>query len=155
MRFFFTVIVPAALLIVLVYLVVAWIADGYFDADVFPNRLEPDSWSAPDSWSEWRDILIVIMALFWMLAGLLTVVLVAVLIFLALATRRVLRENVAPAVDSLKGSLDNIRGTTEFAGETVVSPIIRVYSVFRGVRSGISAVGNLPDRIRGRKKRKR
>ena len=154
MRFIGTVLALALFLLV-VYLTVSWIADGYFDANVFPDSLERESWAAPDSWSEWRDIFIVFMAAFWMLAGILAVVLIFALILLALAARRVLRENAAPALDSLKGSLDNLKGTTEFAGETVVSPIIRVYSVVRGVRTGIRAVGNLPDRIRRRKKRGR
>lgn len=65
------------------------------------------------------------------------------------------KENAAPALDSLKRSIDNVRGTTEFAGETVASPIIRVYSVFKGVRTGISAVTNLPDRVKRRKKSKK
>ncbi len=152
---FITTVVLAALLLFMIYLTVGWIVDGYLGGNIVPNRAVPDSWAAPNSWSQWRDIFIVFMALFWMMAGLLTVVLIVVLILLALAARRVVRENVGPAVDSLKDSLDNIRGTTEFAGETVVSPIIRVYSVVRGVRSGVRAVGNLPSRIRGRKKGKK
>jgi hypothetical protein len=152
---FITTVVSAALLLFIIYLIAGWIVDGYFGGNIVPNGAVPDSWAAPNSWSQWRDILIVFMAAFWMMAGLLTVVLIVVLILLALAARRVMRENVAPAVDSLKDSLDNIRGTTEFAGETVVSPIIRVYSVVRGVRSGVRAVGNLPSRIRGRKKGKK
>lgn len=152
---FITTVVSAALLLFIIYLIAGWIVDGYFGGNIVPNGAVPDSWAAPNSWSQWRDILIVFMAAFWMMAGLLTVVLIIVLILLALAARRVMRENVAPAVDSLKDSLDNIRGTTEFAGETVVSPIIRVYSVVRGVRSGVRAVGNLPSRIRGRKKGKK
>jgi hypothetical protein len=152
---FITTVVSAALLLFIIYLIAGWIVDGYFGGNIVPNGAVPDSWAAPNSWSQWRDILIVFMAAFWMMAGLLTVVLIIVLILLALAARRVMRENVAPAVDSLKDSLDNIRGTTEFAGETVVSPIIRVYSVVRGVRSGVRAVGNLPSRIRGRTKGKK
>ena len=131
------------------------ILDGYFGTSLFPEELEPDSWTAPDSWSEWRDIMIVLMGFFWALALLLLVVFLAALVFLALMVRRILKENAAPAIDSLKGALDNVKGTAEFAGETVVSPIIRVYSVFAGVRSGIGAIGNLPSRIRGQRKRSR
>ena len=131
------------------------ILDGYFGTSLFPEELEPDSWSAPDSWSEWRDIMIVLMGFFWALSLMLMVVLMAVLVFLALMVRRILRDNAAPAIDSLKGALDNVKGTTEFAGESIVSPIIRVYSVVAGVRSGIGAISNLPGRIRGQKKRGR
>jgi hypothetical protein len=136
------------------YLVLSWFVDGYFGGNIFPDSLEPDAWSAPDSWSEWRDIIIVMTGVFWMLAGVLLVALMAALVFLVLQIRSLLRENVAPAVDSLKESLDNVRGTTEFAGETVVSPIIRAYSMVRGVRSAVGAVTGLPDRIKGRKKKK-
>ncbi|WBL37046.1 hypothetical protein O0235_05635 [Tepidiforma flava] len=150
MRFIVTVVF-AAILLFLVYLVVGAIADGYFGANIIPDRAVPDSWAAPDSWSEWRDIVIVLLGLFWVLAGILAVVFMAALIALVFAVRKVVRENAAPALDSLRQSLDNIRGTAEFAGETVASPIIRVYAVARGVRSGLAAVTSLPDRIRGRR----
>ncbi|GIW18121.1 hypothetical protein [Tepidiforma sp.] len=150
MRFIVTVVF-AAILLFLVYLVVGAIADGYFGANIIPDRAVPDAWAAPDSWSEWRDIVIVLLGLFWVLAGILAVVFMAALIALVFAVRKVVRENAAPALDSLRQSLDNIRGTAEFAGETVASPIIRVYAVARGVRSGLAAVTSLPDRIRGRR----
>ncbi|WP_322819718.1 hypothetical protein [Tepidiforma sp.] len=150
MRFIATV-VSAAILLFLVYLVVGAIADGYFGANIIPDGAVPDAWSAPDSWAEWRDIVLVLAGLFWVLAGLLAAIFMVALIVLAFAVRRVVRENAAPALDSLRQSLDNVRGTAEFAGETVASPIIRVYAVAKGVRSGISAITNLPDRIRGRR----
>ncbi len=130
------------------------VLDGYFGTSLFPPELEPDSWSAPDSWSEWRDIMIVLMGFFWALALLFLAVLMAVLVFLALTLRRILKDNAVPALDSLKGALDNVKGTAEFTGETIASPIIRVYSVVAGVRSGIGAIGNLPGRIRGQNKRR-
>lgn len=154
MRFIGTVVL-AALLIFLIYLVVGWIVDGYFDGNIVPNGAVPDSWAAPNSWSEWRDILLVFTLFFFMFAGVLLIALMVALLFLVMLVRRILRENAAPAIDSLRTSLDNIRGTTEFAGETVVSPIIRTYAVVKGVRRGIGAVTNLPGRVRGRRKGKK
>ncbi len=157
MRFIATVI-SAAILLVLVYLVVGAIADGYFGANIIPDRLVPDAWSAPDSWAEWRDIVIVLLGLFWILAGILAVVVMIALVALVFAIRKVVRDHAAPALDSLRQSLDTVRGTAEFAGETVASPIIRVYAVVKGVRTGLAAITGLPDRIRGRrhgKKKKR
>ncbi len=154
MRFVMTVI-SAAILLFLLYLAIGGIADGYFGADIVPDQAVPDAWAAPDSWSEWRDIVIVLAGFFWVLAGLLLAVLVVVLILLAITVRRVLRENAAPAIDSLRDTIDSVRGTTEFVGETAVSPIIRVYSVIKGVRTGVSAVTGLPERVRGRKKGKK
>ena len=68
MRFIGTVL-AAAILIVLTYLFVGWMVDGYFGGNIVPDRLVPDQWAAPNSWSEWRDILIVFTFIFWMIAG--------------------------------------------------------------------------------------
>lgn len=138
----------------LVWMIVAAVG-SYFGGHFVPDGAVPNSWSPPSTWAAWRDVLIVFTAVFWLAGGLLLIVLLTVLIFLALLVRRILRENAVPALDSLKDSLDNLRGTTEFAGETVAAPLIRTYAVVKGVRSGISAVTNLPDRIRRRKKGKK
>lgn len=153
MGWFFKVLLPAALLLLLLYLFVAFLTDGYFGLNIFPNDLEPDAWSAPDSWAEWRDITIVGIGFIFFLAGVLFCALLVAILFLVLTLRRILRENLAPALDSLKGTLDNVRGTTEFVGETAVTPIVRVYSIVRGVRTGLSAVSGIGDRVRRRKKK--
>jgi hypothetical protein len=149
----FGAVVGLVFLTLLTWFAVAAIA-SYFDGHFVPDGAVPDAWSPPNTWATWRDIVIVLFAFFWFFAGLLLCVLMVVLIFLALQIRSLLKNNVTPAVDSLKDSLDNVRGTTEFAGETIASPLIRAYSVVRGVRSGVGAVRFLPDRIRGRKKKR-
>lgn len=151
MRIVWIVLAAAGVLAVAILALNGFLA--YWDKDFIDGDFFPDAWTGPDSWAEWRDIAIVFSTFFWAIAGILTIVLVIVLIVVALLTRRILKENAAPALDSLRQSVDNIRGTTEFAGETVVSPIIRVYSVFKGVRSGLGAVTNVGDRVRGRKKK--
>ena len=151
MRFVWIVLL-AAIVLGLAILAVNGILT-YWNNDFIDGGAFPDAWTGPDSWSEWRDIVIVLTAIFWLLAGLLSVVLVIALIALAIVSRKVVKENAAPALDSLRQSIDNIKGTTEFAGETVASPIIRVYSVFKGVRTGLSAVTNIGDRVRGRRKK--
>ena len=151
---FVSIIVLAAILLGLMILAVNGIL-SYWNNDFIDGGAFPNAWTGPDSWSEWRDIVLVFAAFWFMLAGLLMVVLMVVLIALAFVIRKVVKENAAPAIDSLRQSLDNIKGTTEFAGETVASPIIRVYSVFKGVRTGLGAVTNIGDRVRGRKKGKK
>lgn len=153
MRYLGTV-VGAAVLLVVAYVAIGGIVDGYLGGDMIPDGAVPNSWAAPDTWSEWRDIVIVLAGFFLVLAAIALVGVMVALLLLLVSIRNLLRNNVAPAVDSLKGSLDNIRGTTEFAGETVASPIIRAYAVVRGVRSGVAAVTGLPGRVRGRKKKK-
>jgi hypothetical protein len=146
------IIVAAAVLLFLLWMLVAGIA-AYFGGHLVPDDLVPDSWSTPNRWAEWRDILIVFTAFFWVVGGILMAALMAALLFLVLQLRRMLRDNAIPAIDSLKDSLDNLRGTTEFAGETVASPIIRTYAVFKGVRTGVGAITNLPSRIASRRKK--
>lgn len=152
MGWFFKVLLPAAFLLLLLYLFIAFLTDGYFDLNIFPNDLEPDAWAAPDSWAEWRDITIVGIGAVFLLAGLIFCALLVAILVLVVTIRRVVRDNLAPALDSLKGTLDNVRGTTEFVGETAVTPIVRVYSIVRGIRTGLGAVTGVGDRIRRRKK---
>lgn len=153
MRFFVTVVF-AALLIVATYLVVAGVADGYFGADIYPDRWAPESWAAPDSWSEWRDIVIVVLGALLVVAAFVGIVALAATVALVLLLRRVVRQQLVPALESLKATLDEVRGTVEFAGETVASPIVRVYSVYRGVRRGLRAVRTFPESVRRRRRRR-
>lgn len=138
----------------LLWMVVAAIA-SYFGGHFVPEGAVPDSWAPPGDWATWRDIVIVFTSIFWLLGGILFAALMGALLFLVLLLRRILKENAVPAIDSLKESLDNLKGTTEFAGETVAAPLIRTYAVVKGVRSGLMAVTHLPDRIRRRKKGKK
>jgi len=153
MRFLRTGLLGAVFLFVL-WMVVSAIA-SYWGAQLVPHQVVPSSWEPPKSWGEWRDIVIVFTAFFWLLAGIVMVAVAVALLVLALLLRRVIKQNAVPALDSLKDSLDNLRGTTEFAGETIASPIIRVYSVVKGVRSGVGAITHLPNRIRGQKRKGR
>ena len=140
-----------AIFVALVVLGVLVIVDGYFGADIFPDDFGPDSWAAPDSWSEWRDITIVLWGVIWLIGAIVWLGVAIAVLFLILTIRRLLRENVVPAVDSLKGTLDNVKGTSEFVGETAVAPIVRVYSIVRGVRSGLGAVTGSGDKLRRKK----
>lgn len=137
-------LVAVALLIVFAWAFIGWIVDGYLGGNMIPDSAVPDNWAAPDSWSEWRDITIVIIGALGVVAMLLTIVLLMALVVLVVTARGILKDNLRPAIDSLRDSLDNLRGTTEFAGETVVTPIIRIYSVIRGVRGGLSAIRHAP-----------
>jgi hypothetical protein len=154
MRWLLTV-VSAAILLFLFYVFLAVLVDGYGGGNIWPNDAEPANWSAPDSWPEWRDIIIVFSGLFLALAGLILVVLLGALVYLVFTIRRIMSDNIAPAVDSARAALDSVRGTAEFTGETVVSPIIRTYAIVRGVRSGLGAVSNIGKRISGNRGKKR
>lgn len=147
-------LLSGAVVLALLYLVASWFVDGYFGGNIWPDDWGPDSWAAPNSWSEWRDIVIVLSAGFFVIAGMIAAAAMVALVFLLISIRKIMLENAAPALDSLRQSIDNVRGTTEFAGETVASPIIRMYAVAKGVRTGLGAITSMPDRVKGRRKKK-
>jgi hypothetical protein len=153
-RFALTVVLAAILLFV-AYVFIGAIVDGYLGGNMIPNGAVPDSWAAPNSWAEWRDIVLVWLGLWFAFAAFLLCVLLAALVFLVFTIRRLVKDNAAPAIDSLRGTLDQVKGTTEFVGESAVAPIVRVYSIVRGVRSGVSSLKAVPDRVKNRRKNKK
>lgn len=102
------------------------------------------------SLEEIRDIVIIVAGVMMVL------VLLAAFVFtivVGLATRTLLstvqtllRGEVTPLLDSARQSLDNIRGTTAFIGQTAVSPIIRVYGVFAGAKRMLGVLSGVTGR---------
>ena len=62
------------------------------------------------------------------------------------AARRLIDEGVKP-------TLSNVRGTVSFISDTAVSPIIRTYGLFSGVRRGLGVLSGLAQRGGGGKGR--
>ena len=147
-RFVLTVLL-AALLLGVLYLALSALVDGYLGGDIYPDGAVPDSWDAPDSWSEWQAIVVVAAGLLLAMAALAACAMLIALTGLALTARRLLRENVAATLDSARALVDEARGTAEFVGESAVGPIIRVHSILSGVRRGMGAVGAAGKRFRG------
>lgn len=97
-----------------------------------------------------RDVVIIV-------AGSLTVaVLLAVLVFtvvLGLASRALLRtvrsllkDEVSPLLESVRQTVNTVRGTTAFVGETAISPIVRVYGAVAGVRKMVGVITGITGR---------
>ena len=86
-----------------------------------------------------RDWVIFIFGIFATLAAI-TVIAVALLVFLKLA----------PILDSAKGTLSNIRGTSSFVSGLVVKPIIQVVSFATGAQRTVGIITRL-SRITRRK----
>lgn len=100
-----------------------------------------------------RDIVIIV-------AGSLTVaVLLAVLVFtvvLGLASRALLgtvrsllRDEVTPLLGSVRQTVNTVRGTTAFVGETAISPIVRVYGAVAGARRMVGVITGIVGRRDG------
>jgi hypothetical protein len=94
--------------------------------------------------AELRDVVIVI----WGIIGALffAVALVVVLMIgftskgLLNSIRTMLDDSVKPALTSVKDAADTVRGTTEFVGRTAVTPVVRAYGTFAGVKKGLGVL---------------
>jgi hypothetical protein len=58
-------------------------------------------------------------------------------------------DSLKPTMSSIQDAAATFRGTTEFIGKTAITPVVRTYGIFAGVRKGVSVLGTLT----GRKKR--
>lgn len=62
--------------------------------------------------------------------------------------RLVVNEDVRPILATGRESVNNLTGTARFLGDTVVSPVIRVYGLVSGVRRGLGVLTRLTGRGR-------
>lgn len=87
-----------------------------------------------------RDIIIII----WGALSILTLLVVLLIaLFIGLSIKRLVDDvnklvntSIKPVIDTTQQSVQNIAGTTQFMGDTVVTPVIRVISFAAGVRRG-------------------
>ncbi len=107
---------------------------------------------APISLQELRDIVIVVYGAMGVL--LLIALIVAVLGLwaavrvLARTLNSLLEDPVRPALDELRATARNVRGTSEFVTDAAVHPLIRLLSIGRGVRRGVGRVAGIARRRR-------
>ncbi|HZU76512.1 MAG TPA: hypothetical protein VFA70_07080 [Dehalococcoidia bacterium] len=100
-----------------------------------------------------RDIVIII----WGVMSILTLVVVLLIaLFIGLSVKNLvttvndlINTSIKPVVESTQQSVTNVTGTTQFIGDTIVSPIIRVISIIAGVRRFLGVFTGLSNRLRG------
>lgn len=101
---------------------------------------------------ELRDLIIVIFGIMGIVVLFVTFVVVLVVGFatrgLISLMRSMLQEQLSPTLDSARQAMDNVRGTTAFITDTAVSPIVRLYGLFTGLRRGLMALLGLTRRAR-------
>ena len=76
-----------------------------------------------------RDISIIVVALL-NIVFLLALLLIVVMLY----------QKIGPLLESAKGALNNIQGTTAFLAETTVHPVIRVISTVTAVRTTLGSI---------------
>ena len=119
----------------LAYLGIGALTDGYFSTNIIPDNAVPDSWAAPDSWSEWRDIVLVICGLFFAVAILVLILILVALLRLVITVRKLASDRIGPTMDTIQDLIVSVRATTDFVGEAVVSPIIRIYGIVSALKT--------------------
>lgn len=90
------------------------------------------------SLADFRDIAIVFLAV-------LAIFQLTLLLVITLSLYR----KVGPFLDSAKGVIDNVQGTTAFIAETTVHPLIRVLSFIAGMRKAGGTVAKFVKRKGG------
>ena len=100
-----------------------------------------------------RDVFIII---YGVIGIVFFVIASAVTLVVGLTARSLLRnlgslmdESLKPTMSSIQDAAATFRGTTEFIGKTAITPIVRTYGIFAGVRKGVSVLGA----VTGRKRR--
>lgn len=102
-----------------------------------------------------RDIVIIIWGIMSIIT-LLVVLLVALFIGLSIknlvnTVNELVNTSIKPVLDTTQQSVANVTGTTQYLGDLVVSPIIRVISAVVGLRRGIAVFTGLSSRVRRKK----
>jgi hypothetical protein len=58
-------------------------------------------------------------------------------------TRRILKENVRPTLESVQQTSESVRGTVEFVSDYAIMPVIRTYATVAGAREFIVVLSRL------------
>ncbi len=104
------------------------------------------------SLEELRDIVIVVYGVMGILL-LLVLIVVAVGLWVAIRSltrslNSLLNDPIRPALEDVRGTVQNVRGTSQFLSDAAVSPVIRVVAAARGVKRGVKVVSGIGRRRR-------
>jgi K+ transporter len=100
-----------------------------------------------------RDWVIII----WGVMSILTLVivsLIAVMIGLSVknlvsTVNELVNTSVKPVIESTQNTVTNVTGTAQFLGDTVVTPIIRLFSFVAGLRRGLAVFTGVTSKLKG------
>ena len=97
-----------------------------------------------------RDWVIIIYGLMGILFFTLLVLFLLVIFWQLGNIRRAISElvddSVRPTLGEVQRTAENVRGASEFIADTAVNPVIRIVSITRGVRRGISSITGIRSR---------
>ncbi len=105
-----------------------------------------------------RDIVIII----WGITSILTLVIVLLIaLFVGLAVKTLVstvndlvNTGIKPVIETSQQTVTNVTGTTQFLGDSIVSPIVRLFGLIAGIRRGIAVFTGVTGRLSSGKKGK-
>ena len=110
-------------------------------------------WFFRPSTESLRDFVIIVYGVLGALL-MLILILVGVGIFFSVreltkAVLRLIDDPIVPAINDVRATVQDLRGSAEFITDTAVSPLIKVVALGRGIRKGMSAASAIARRGRG------
>lgn len=107
-----------------------------------------------DTLQDVRDVTIIAFAASGTVLFLIGIILALVVGVLTVNTisriNRVVKENVQPALEGVRDSVENVRGTVTFISDHAVTPVVRVYGAFAGARRFMGIFMRMARRRRAR-----
>ncbi len=93
---------------------------------------------------DWRDLSLLIFTAAGSILFVVSIFFTLITGYLAtstiLRTRRILTNNLAPTLDSVRETAESVRGTVGFISDNAVRPVVRVYSVYAGARRFVTVL---------------
>jgi hypothetical protein len=106
-----------------------------------------------DTPEEWRDLFIMMYCVAGTITFLAAIIFTIVTGYLSTATliktRSVVTNNLAPALENVRDTTSNVRGTVSFVSENAVKPVVRVYSTYAGARQFMTVMARVARRRGG------
>jgi hypothetical protein len=96
---------------------------------------------------EGRDIAIIVFTVAGTLLFLIAILVTALAGMAAMGAFRAVRRLID---DGVKPMVDNVQGTVTFVSETTVTPVVRAYGFYAGVRRGMGVLSGLSQRRSGK-----
>ncbi len=60
-----------------------------------------------------------------------------------LRTRRILKDNVVPALENVRETTESVRGTVTFISDYAVNPVVKVYGAAAGARRFVTVIARV------------
>jgi len=105
-----------------------------------------------DTPEEWRDFFIMCFmvagTILFLIGCFFTIMIGSISYSTVNRARRLIKDQVAPTLDSVRETSESVRGTVGFIGDNAVTPVVKVYGAAAGARRFVSVVARF---TRGRR----